>query len=139
MIKENYYYYHGSPNEIKTGYLTPRPTAVLDGEDAVFATHKYSFALVFAAKWNDSDIEFGIVNGVPIIKEQYPNAFDILKTEGWIYLVDSIYFENDKRLGLQGFEFISKTRVPIIRATRITNLFTEIQHLGEIKFISYKK
>jgi hypothetical protein len=131
-------YYHGSPNDIRNGYLTPRPTSVLDGEDAVFATSKYSFALVFGAKWSDSDIEFGIINGVPIIKEQYPNAFDLLKTEGWIYLVDKIYFENDKRLGLQGFEFISKKRVPIIKAVYVKNLFTEIENLNEIKFI-YKK
>lgn len=123
-------FYHGSPYKLNNGEsLQIRPSAVIDNEKAVFATNRQSFAVVFAATWTDVDIEFGFDEheaDIPYIKEQYPDAFRVFNVPGWIYTVEKGYFENDSRLGMQGYEFISRTNVPIISARYVKNIWLEI-------------
>ena len=135
-------FYHGSPCKIKDGEcIHLRPSAVVDNEQVVFATNTYSFAVVFAAKWTDLDIEFGFdeSDDNPYIKEQYPDAFCVFNVPGWIHVVDKAPFKNDARLGLQGYEFISRTEVPIIDTHYIKNVLLEILRRRDIKLKFYKE
>jgi hypothetical protein len=118
--------YHGSPQNIKGKYLLPRPSGVINNENAVFATNNYHIASLFSAKWTDLDFEFGFHNKKLFVIEQYPNAFDKLKKRAWIYSVDKDLFKTDPRLGLQGFEFISYKKVPILQKTYVRNIFKEV-------------
>lgn len=131
------YYYHGSSAEITDTYLKPRPSRVLDGEKAVFATNKRYISLMFIPKWSDSDIEFGFINDKPYAREIYPNAFNILKNvSGYIYYLDSKGFKTDKRLGLQGAEFINKKKVKILESEYIKDAYKELKK-SDIKFITF--
>ena len=67
--------YHGSPTP-GIEELQPRPSRVLRGESAVFATPDRDLALSFLAPWRDDDFQQGYVNGQPYMREQYPGAFD---------------------------------------------------------------
>ena len=69
--------YHGSSHHIKT--LEPRPTRVLEGESAVFATDSKTLSIIFIPKWTDCDFHLGYYNGRLYAMELYPDSFDLLK------------------------------------------------------------
>lgn len=130
------YYYHGS-SVLVEGKLEPRPSKVIEGDSAVFATNDLSTALMFIGTWSDADISYGTYNGVHHAVELHPGAFDLLKKPGYIYLLDPKYFKSDPRLGLQEKEFISCEEVPIVETVHIEDAFTEMQKLGVIKFVIF--
>lgn len=130
------YYYHGSPVDI-SGYLEPRPSPVIDNEKAVFATNKKYIALAFIPKWYDKDINLGFFDRILVMTEQYENAFDILNVSGYLYYVDASLFHNDKRLGMQGDEFISKKKVKILKKVYIENVYDKLKK-SPIKLVKYK-
>jgi hypothetical protein len=132
------YYYHGSSTEIKD-QLEPRPTRVLDGENAVFAANSMSAALMFIGKWNDEDIMFGTHDDVMMAIELRPGTFDKLRASGYIYYVDPAKFTSDPRLGMDQIEFISRDPVPIIKWEPITDAFECMKIRGEIKFITFER
>ncbi len=128
-------YYHGSKTKIE-GYLKPMPSRVIDNEKAVFATPSKTLALIYSCKWNDSDIELGRVNGKLVIREQYPNAFDLLKNDGYIYEFSSDGFQTDKRLGMKNDEFINYNKVKILKTYKVSNVLTQIKKLKEVTLIT---
>lgn len=129
--------YHGSSSEIDE-YLEPRPSKVIDGEKAVFATDNKSLALVFIPKSTDKELGIGTVHGVPYVMEEFPGAFNLLKTPGYIYTVSKNGFLTDKRLGMKNNEFISRNKVKIINKSSIKNVYNELlSPNSDILFISY--
>jgi hypothetical protein len=127
--------FHGTSEPIQGNYLLPKPSQVLQGEEAVFATNRFDFAVLFIAKWTDRDFEFGIVNGKAYCMEMYPNAFDILKkASGVVYLVQEEYFKTDERLGMKNHEFISKQKVPIDSYVKVGNVWEELNSINLITF-----
>lgn len=123
------YLYHGSAVNIETGVLTRHPSKVVDGEEVVFATNLFDFAVYFAAHAYDSDIEFGIVNGKAYAMEQYPKAFELLlkNKTAWIYSVDKSKFSRDERLGMQEHEYISREDVKILKVALIKDIWQYLQ------------
>lgn len=108
------YLYHGSSTnlDIMTDMLEPKPSKVINFESAVFATNTLWLSIFFIPKKSDCDIESGFISGKPYIIEQYPGAFDkFLKNKtGYIYYLGPNNFKSDPRLGLQGYEFISRQK-----------------------------
>jgi ASC-1-like (ASCH) protein len=135
-LKEKFYY-HGSPNLIKD-YIDARPSHVIDGESAVFATKREDISLMFSAKWYDKDISFGSTNGKWFAIEQYKNAFDLLKVPGYLYTIVG-NFVSDKRLGLKNIEFISKEPAKIVSCEKINNIYEKLIEMKTIHFIHYSQ
>lgn len=117
--------YHGSSEIIEI--LEPYYSDILD-DKAVFATNKRWLALCFIAKFKDSDIKIGLVNGIPYLEEVKKDAFDIFKTSGYIYTVSSEGFKSHKKLGLKGSEFIKKTETKIIETEKIDNVYMSLKN-----------
>lgn len=120
-------FYHGSQNII-TDYLNPYPSDIIDNEPAVFATNTKWLSILFISDARHN-IESGFINNKPYILEQHSGAFDkYLKNEsGYIYYVDSKKFKSNKRLGLQGYEFISSKPVKIIKNEFVPDLFEALK------------
>jgi len=106
--------YHGS-HKRHLDVLEPRPSNVLDGEEAVFATNVWEIALIFSRKWTDDDLELGVMNDHLYVAEMFPGAFSVLCGDGMIYHIKKMdeikKFTGDERLGMKDHEFISKTKV----------------------------
>ena len=131
-------YYHGSSVNISGKYLLPRKSYVINNEKAVFATNRKYIALTFAIKWDDSIFAQGHINKKLYIRELYPNTFDMFKTSGYIYYVNSKGFHGDKRLGMTGFEFIKHGKVKILKKQYIKNVYDELKK-SNLRMIKYKK
>lgn len=135
--------YHGSSHLIKT--LEPRPSRVIDNEEAVFATPSKVLAAVFAPKWSDADMSMGFYKDKMYILEQYPEAFDLLKAKNshgigaYLYHVDSDGFESDHRLGMRKHEFINRNKVEIIKAEIIDDVYEYLKKSGEIAMITHEQ
>lgn len=140
QVMSHGFLYHGSTSDITNGYLMPRPSYVVDEEKVVFATQVYWMAALFGIPWSDSDIEFGSLDDSDefIIEEQYPNAFNVLKKSTKIYKVSADQFINDARLGLQGYEFISRKKVPILSVDEIHNVYSLLRATPGLRMIEYK-
>jgi hypothetical protein len=128
-------YYHGSKTKI-TGYLEPRPSGVIDGEKAVFATNNKALALIYVNKWDENNIELGAINNNLFCREKAPGAFNVLKGGGYIYELQPSYFSTDKRLGMKAHEFISKKKVPILKTTVVKNALSMMRK-SSITMISF--
>lgn len=129
--------YHGSLHNIKI--LDPKPTKVLEGEDAVFATDSKALAVIFIPKWNDCDIDLGYHNNILYCLEQYPDAFNLFKNiSGYVHVVSSKQFMSDDRLGMKHHEFISKKKVPVISVEKIDNVY-EYLIRSDICMITYEQ
>lgn len=128
------YLYHGSKYEIQ-GQLEPRPSGVIDGEKAVFATNERWLALVFIPKHTDADLSIGFAQGIPYIMEMYDGAFDKLRDSGYIYKVSSDGFRSDPRLGMRHHEFINDDAVDIIESEHIGDVLAELKKT-DVKFVS---
>ena len=133
--------YHGSSHLIKK--LEPRPSRVIEGEEAVFATNSKVLATVFIPKWTDCDFQLGVHNNLIYAVENYPNAFDLLKVKnerdvgGYLYTVSSDGFQSDKRLGMRDHEFINKNKVDIQRTEIIEDVYEYLLDSPEISMITY--
>lgn len=131
--------YHGSSHLIET--LEPRPTRVLEGEDAVFATNSKSLAAVFIPKWGDTDLAVGFHRGKLYIIEQYPEALELLRAKnkrgfaGYIYTVSAEGFTSDPRLGMKNAEFIRKAKTKVIDTEIINDVLEYIKNSGEEVYI----
>ena len=130
-------FFHGTPVLISDNILMTRPSSILDNELAVFATPDRNLALLFAAPWNDDDLNVGYVNGILTIEEMYPDALvKIFKNKsGYVATVRATTFSTDKRLGMQTHEFISKVAVPVLKQELIQDLYTAIMSNESIKKI----
>jgi hypothetical protein len=126
--------YHGSNKKLDC--LSPSPSKVINGENAVFATNRRWLALCFIAKFEDSDIELGYINGIPYIEELKENAFESLKVPGYIYTVPSNNFISDDRLGIQNMEFISTVETNIVETEEIDDVYKELKNT-EVYMIPY--
>ena len=122
------YYYHGSKFKI-TDFLEPRPSRVIDGDEAVFATNTRWLAIYFIASPRDTDIEVGFIHNDPYIMEQWPGAFDkVLRNKrGYLYSVKKDQFHSDPRLGMKRHEFISDDKVKIEKTEVIDDVYEEIE------------
>lgn len=132
---ESEYLYHGSSHLIKT--LEPRPSKVLNGDEAVFATQSKILAIIFAPEWNDADLGLGVHGGKLYIVEHYPDALDLLRAKNkrgygaYLYTVSSKGFTSDPRLGMKNHEFINKKSVEILDTVIINDVLEYIQNLDE--------
>ena len=130
------YLYHGSLSKINN-YLTPRPSNILDGEKAVFATNKIYLAVFFICKFNESQIDLGFINDKPVIIEQYPGAFDeCLNVSGFLYYVSSKGFHSDPRLGMKKHEFINDNKVKILKTEFVDNVYQYLLN-SEMNVVTY--
>lgn len=126
--------YHGtSMGDIKV--FTPRPSFVLDGDYAVFATDSYTDAVIFSVLWTDYDFVFGTRNGKKYLREMYEGAFDKLKTIGYVYRLPAQYFHKDKRTGLPN-EYISHRDIEPISCDEV-NVIEYLEKTKDIELISY--
>lgn len=133
--------YHGSSHLIKT--LEPKPTLVLEGDDAVFATNSKVLSIIFIPKWTDCDFQLGYHNGRLYAIENYSNAFDLLKAKnhhnvaGYVYTVNSDGFESDERLGMKMHEFINKNKVDVLRTEIIDDVYEYVMNSPDIAMITF--
>jgi hypothetical protein len=133
--------YHGSSHMIQK--LEPRPSRVIDGEEAVFATNSRAMAVVFLPKWDDTDFQLGVHHNKIYMIENYPNAFDILKARnergvaGYLYTVSSDGFQSDPRLGMKSHEFIKKDEVEILRTEVIEDAYEFLQNSPDISMVTF--
>lgn len=127
--------YHGSSHKLTS--LDPKPSKVIDGENAVFGTDSKPLSAIFIPKWSDCDLDLGYYKGVLYCTEVYHGAFDILKgVSGYIYHLDGKQFESDKRLGMINHEFISRKSVKVIKAEKINDVYEYLKK-SEIRLITY--
>jgi len=130
--------YHGSP--VKLSVLEPRSSKVIDGEKAVFATDEKWIAMAFIPRWTDDDINLGFHSDgkttVAYLAEMRENAFDVFKTSGYVYSVNSAGFIGDPRLGLRGHEFINKSTVKVKEAEHIVDIWTELRK-HKVNFVRF--
>lgn len=125
--------YHGSRTKIKK-WLEPKPSGVLDGESAVFATPHRWMAIAFASGLKHTQIDLGVAAGTPYLMEMYPGAFDLLKIRGFLYTVNGEGFHRDSRLmGPQ--ELISPKRVRIVKTERLKSLYDAIVSDGTARLV----
>jgi len=121
------YYFHGSIHKIQEKKISPRPSAVVDQDNVVFATNSRGIAVSFIPKWGDHELSFGTLNGHIYMMELQPGQFErFKKTSGYLYTVPSDTFISDDRLGMQNREFISYDDVPIISMEKIDNVYMEL-------------
>ena len=122
--------YHGSTvGGLKI--LKPMPSAVLDGESAVFATPERWMAISHIGSWTDSDIEQGVINGEPYMLEKKEGAFDRAynsDSPGSLYSVSSEGFSDDSRLMIE--ERIRTSEVNVIDEEKIVDPLSEMESLG---------
>jgi len=118
-------HYHGSPVADITE-LEPRPSRVIDGEKAVFASPDRDVAISFAAPWRDEDIQQGSIDGQYYMREQYPNAFEKIfgGKKGYVYSVDG-GFETDPRL--TRFEAIARDKRKVLSKEEIPDLLEALK------------
>lgn len=129
--------FHGSKHPVGAAgggtahVLEPRPSRVIGGESAVFATNARWLALAFISGARGSDIELGTVDddGKPLsyILEARPGTFDLLKVPGYIYSVSSRGFKSDPRLGMKRHEFIKSSAAKIVHVEHIASAWDELQ------------
>lgn len=126
LSKRISYLYHGSP-VAGLKVLMPKPSGVLNGESAVFATPYRSVAISFLQPWSDDDFEQGCVNGQFYMKEQYFGAFNkIFKNKiGTIYTVSSLGFESDPRLAR--YERVSYNPRDVIKEEEIADALSALR------------
>ena len=123
--------------------LEPRPSRVIDGEEAVFATQSKTLSIIFIPKWTDCDFQLGVHHNMIYAVENYPNAFDLLKTKnahgvsGYIYTVDSDGFKSDERLGMKAHEFINKNPVDIVRTEIIEDAYEYLMNSTDISMVTF--
>jgi hypothetical protein len=125
--------YHGSPTAIAGDWLEPRPSAVIGGERAVFATDKKYVALAFMAPWRDADLGLGGYGGSDVFfEENAPGAFAEAfgGKSGWLYTVADEGFGGDPRLGMRNREFIRRTPARILTRTFVPDLAKAIRRAG---------
>lgn len=129
-------YYHGSSTSgIKV--FEPRPSRVIDGETAVFATNEKWIALVSAVRHTGVDLDYGYV-GEAYIAEMWPGAFQMLKQSGYLYYINRYGFHSDPRLGMRNHEFIRRSRVKVVRCQPIPNIYQALKETS-IKMIPWSK
>lgn len=135
--------YHGS-SKLISGKLEPRPSNVIGGKKAVFATINAAFAISFCSDWTDDDIEQGITTtklfGTPIqaayLKEKKKKAFEefFCNRSGYIYLVNSQGFKSVK--GLTNYEYINDNSVDIVETYFVKDLYEALKEL-KIDLVPY--
>lgn len=132
--------YHGS-NLLIEKFLKPFPSKVINGEEAVFASPYKEFVLAFMGKkWSDKDIELGSYKFKTYIIEKKPGMFKKIYSnqKGYLYEVSKTGFKDDKRLGMQGFEKIKKTKTKIKKMSKIDDVLKELKK-SKIIMITYKQ
>jgi hypothetical protein len=126
--------YHGSTARIED-WLEPRPSKVINGEKAVFATPNRWMAEAFASGLKHTQIDLGVANGVGYLAEMYPGAFNILKIPGYLYTLSSEGFKHDPRLmGPQ--ELINPDRTKILKTEMIGSLYDAIAAEADVRLVS---
>ena len=136
-MSKSKYLYHGSSKELEV--LEPRPSKVIEGEKAVFATNERALAIAFIPKWNDCDFSLGYHGGKLLMMEMYPGAFGVLKDgKGYLYQVSAEPFVSDKRLGMQKHEFIHKGDVKPLKKENIDNVFEALKN-EKINLVSFEQ
>lgn len=120
--------YHGSQARIRK-WLEPKPSRVLKGESAVFATPVYELALAFIPKWSDDDFELGFINDELVWAEKRRHAFrDLVKgRSGYVHTVSSSDFQSDACLGMPRHEFIHRDRVRILETEHVTDVYQALK------------
>ncbi len=121
------HYYHGSTQELTR--IDPRPSNVLGGESAVFATDDKLLALIFIAKWNDDDLSVGYINNKLYVGEKYHGALNLLVVNGYLHTVSSANFIHDNRCGLRN-EHICKGPVEVINIELIPCVLSALRDAG---------
>jgi hypothetical protein len=124
--------YHGSPHgDIQQ--LEPRPSAVIDNEEAVFATPHKGMALSFLARWRDPDFIQGTINKGPLVmRERYPGAFEKIYggKSGYLYTLPEEGFRADDRL--MSKEVINPEAVTPARVEHIQDILKAMGEAGVI-------
>src|ERR1700744_2960175 len=109
----------------KIARLDPHPSAVLGGENAVFATPDYIDAVIFSASWTDYNFGFGQFNNKKKLCEMYPGAFGKLNRIGYIHYLRPDNFHLDPRTGLDN-EYVSNCPTDVVRCKKV-NVLEEIK------------
>lgn len=124
--------YHGSKtSNIKT--LTPFPHTIVDNEEVVFATDdiRFAFAMIHGTS---KEIDVGYINDQMYIKENIPNAFNIISQPGIIYTLEDSGFIHDNRLTRK--ELISKNETKVIDEKYYKNILEELKKF-DIEFMVF--
>ncbi|HEC64180.1 MAG TPA: hypothetical protein ENI23_02675 [bacterium] len=130
--------YHSSKTpDIKA--LKPFPNNGVDGESVVFATDDKLFAVAMTYGTGD-ELAVGYYKDakskdVMFIDELDEGKLSLLDNPTSLYEVDSSLFKEDSRL-FPG-EFISTTEVPVVKETKIDNVFKYLKR-GWVEITAYK-
>jgi hypothetical protein len=127
--------FHGSRyDDIKC--LQPRPSKVIDGECAVFATNALWLAWLFAINHISDDFDFGYADNQPYIAELREDAFfSLMDKRAFIYIVEARGFAQDRRLGMYEHEFINTAEVPVAGKFHLDRVYSEQLEKWNVKKI----
>lgn len=124
---------HGSPTS-GLDTIETRPNHLLAGESVVYGG-SYWAALTFLIDWNDSELDLGVVNGKPYLRELKPGTLNKLESaKGSLYYLDSTYFVTDKKIA--SFEMISHIDEKVLEEIEIENPLRLMREAG-VKIITY--
>lgn len=118
--------YHGSTTgDLKQ--IEPRPSRVIDGERAVFATDRRDVAICFLVPWRDNDFRQGSHDGQLYMHEQVAGNFEkfFQGQAGYIYTLNGKTFHHDPRL--TKFEAISAEVQPVLGVEHIEDAWAALQ------------
>lgn len=97
--------YHGSPSRLNT--IRANSSGLFNGSSVIFASSDLWVAVASCGRWRDSDIEQGIVDGKPYMREMYEGAFKrVYSSGGYVYTLDAKTFKHVPVLA--SFELISE-------------------------------
>lgn len=125
--------YHGSPLLVEV--LRPHKSKLVNMESVVFAATSKAIALCFCSTaWKDSDLDLGLVNGEPVLKELRKDALKLLNIPGYLYHLSAQGFKSDPRIA--AFEKINTKKVYPHRIFRVENVLEELKTL-DIEIIEF--
>jgi hypothetical protein len=136
--------YHGS-NVSGLCILKPKPSSILQGIHAIFATPRFALAACFIPKWDDSVLTLEIeqddtFSTYIVLRECKPNVLhELFNVDGYIYSVPDSGFINDSRLGMPYDELFCKRCVRIVDSQYIPNVIVLLRTFSNVKLIYHHK
>ena len=123
--------YHGSQTRnIKT--LKLYESKILNNEKVIFAGDLW-FAIAFCRNFNNRQIQIGLVNENPYIREGYYGALEeVYSGGGWLYTLPAKSFNHDGRLPL--YEYISRVEVQPIKIEYIQRPLDILSNKLNVKY-----
>lgn len=99
------------------------------------ATNNYEDAAFYGLEWSDYDFEFGSIDNEKYIAEQYPHAFDKLKTMCYIHYVATELFDYNQH-SKSLYAYTSSNPVPVLKYDTVPNVY-ELLLASKVRLIKF--